>query len=72
MIKNSFLWCHVRHINPVKIHPERITQKDKKLVNDLNYDGIEFSVSEKKLSKLEMKSNICVNVFCYESKITIK
>ena len=52
MIKNSFLWCHVRHINPVKTHPERITQKDKKLVNDLNYDGIEFSVSEKKFSKL--------------------
>ena len=28
-IKNNdqkcFLWCHVRHINPVKIHPERIT-----------------------------------------------
>ena len=19
-----FLWCHVRHVNPVKIHPERI------------------------------------------------
>ena len=33
-IKNNdqkcFLWCHVRHINPVKIHPERITQEDKK------------------------------------------
>ena len=29
-IKNNdqkcFLWCHVRHINPVKIHPERITE----------------------------------------------
>ena len=25
-----FLWCHVRHVNPVKIHPERITQNDKK------------------------------------------
>ena len=39
-IKNSnqkcFLWCHIRHIDPVKIHPERITQKSKVLVNDLN------------------------------------
>ena len=30
-IKNNnqkcFLWCHVRHINPVKIHPERITRE---------------------------------------------
>ena len=41
-IKNNdqkcFLWCHVRHINPVKIHPERITQNDKQLINDLDYD----------------------------------
>ena len=39
-IKNNdqkcFLWCHVRHINPVKIHPERITRGDQKLVNSLN------------------------------------
>ena len=39
-IKNDdqkcFLWCHVRHINPVKIHPERIRKDDRKLVNDLD------------------------------------
>ena len=38
------LWCHVRHINPVKIDPERTTREDKKLLNNLNYDGIEFPV----------------------------
>ena len=42
-IKNNdqkcFLWCHVRHLNPVKIHPVGITQNDKKLVNDINHDG---------------------------------
>ena len=58
-IKNNdqkcFLWCHVRHINPVKIHPERITREDKKLANDLNYDRIEFSVREKDLSKIGKK-----------------
>ena len=47
-IKNSaqkcFVWCHVRHINPVKMHPERITREDKKLLNDLNYDEIKFPV----------------------------
>ena len=47
-IKNNnqkcFLWCHVRHINPVKIYPERITREDKKLANDLNYDRLEFTV----------------------------
>ena len=33
-IKNKdqkcFLCCHVRHINPLKEHPEGITKKDKK------------------------------------------
>ena len=73
-IKNNdqkcFLWCHVRHINPVKIHPERITREDKKLANDLNYDGIEFPVREKDFSKIETKNNICINVFCYENSLT--
>ena len=27
-----FLWCHVRHINPVEIHPARIIKANKKLV----------------------------------------
>ena len=38
-IKNNdqkcFFWCHVRHLNPLKIHPERITQNDKKLFDTL-------------------------------------
>ena len=56
------LWFHVRHINPAKIHPERITWKDKKLVNSLNFDGIEFPALEKGFSKIEKKNNICINV----------
>ena len=27
--QKCFLLCHVRHINPVKIHPEKIIQKDR-------------------------------------------
>ena len=30
MIESVFLWCHVRHINPIKGHPERIKNIDKK------------------------------------------
>ena len=73
-IKNNnqrcFLWCHARHINPVKINPEIIARKDKKLVNDLNYDGVGFPVQEKDFSKIETKNNICINVFCHENKLT--
>ena len=45
--QKCFLWCHVRHINPVKDHPGRITRVDKEIANNLNYDGIEFPVQEK-------------------------
>ena len=38
-IKNNdnkcFLWCHVRHLNLVERNPQRITRKDKELVNKL-------------------------------------
>ena len=46
-IKNKdqkcFLWCHVKHINPSKEHPERIKQTDKKVVQKPDYNGIEYS-----------------------------
>ena len=64
-----FFWCHIRHINPVKTYPERITQVGKKLANDLDYDGVELSVREKDFNKIETRNNICINVFCYEIKL---
>ena len=55
MIRNAFFWCHVRHINPLKEHPERITKEDKKLVKDLDYDEIDFPVQENDFGKTEKK-----------------
>ena len=52
------------------MHPQINTRKDKKLVNNLNYDGIEFPLQEKDFSKIEKKNNICINMFCYENKLT--
>ena len=73
-IKNNdqkcFLWCHVKHINAIKTHPERNRKSNKELANDLNYDGVEFPVREKDFSKIEEKNSICINVFCYENKLT--
>ena len=70
-IKNKdqkcFLWCHVRHINPSKEHPERIKKTDNKMAEKLDYDGIEFPVQEKDFSKIEKKNSICINVFGYEN-----
>ena len=65
-IKNKnqkcFLWCHLRHINPSKEHPERFKKK-KKITKKLDYDGTEFPVEEKDFNKIEVKSNMCINVF---------
>ena len=47
------MWGHVRHVNPLKEHPERITKKDKKITERLNYDGIDFPVRENDSSKIE-------------------
>ena len=59
-IKNKdqkcFLYCHVRHINPSKEHPE------------IEF-GIEFPVQEKDFCKIEVKNNICINVFGYEDEL---
>ena len=70
-IKNNdqkcFLWCHVRHINPLKEHPERITKIDREIACNLKYDKIKFPVEEKDFEKIEIQNNICINVFCYEN-----
>ena len=52
------------------MHPERITWEDKRLVNNPNYNETEFTVREKDFSKIEIKNNICINVFYYENKLT--
>ena len=64
-----FLWCHVRHINPLKEHPERITKIDKKIACSLNYDEIKFPVEEQDFKKIEVQNNICTNVFGYENQL---
>ena len=40
--------------------------KDKEIVSDLDYDGIEFPVQEKDFSKIETKNNMSINVFGYK------
>ena len=71
-IKNKdkcFLWCHVRHINRLNKHPERIKKNDKKIAEECNYDGTGFPVQEKDFDKIEIKNNICINVFGYENEL---
>ena len=58
---------HIKHLNPLKIHPERITKADRRMVNDLIYVDIKFPVSKKDYCRIEQKNSICINVFCYQN-----
>ena len=40
------------------------------MINDLDYEGIKFPVSNKDYCRIEMQNNICINVFCYENNMT--
>ena len=37
------------------MHPERMTQKDKELTNDLHYDEIKLPVDKEDFTKIEKK-----------------
>ena len=69
-IKNEdnecFRSCHIRHLNPQEKNPQRIKKEDKKMINELNYDGINFPVSQKHYNKVEKQNSIRINVFGYE------
>ena len=65
-----FLWCHVRHSNLIDKNPQRITKEDKEIVSKLDYKGINFPVSKKDYCRIEMQNKICINLFCYDNKLT--
>ena len=45
-------------------------QSDRKLGSNLDCDRIELHVDKKDFNKIETKNNICINVHCYEKKLT--
>ena len=69
-IKNDddecFRWCHIRHLSPQEKNPQRIKKEGKKMINELNYDEIDFPLSQKHYNKVEKQNSIRINVFGYE------
>ena len=61
-----FLWCHNRYLNPLKVHPERITKADRESVKKLDYTGVTFPVTIKDMNKIEKQNSININVFGYD------
>ena len=58
-----FFWCYVRHINLSKKHPGKIKKMIKNFLQKLDYGVIEFPVRDKGFNKIQVKNNICINVF---------
>ena len=65
--EECFRWCHIRHLIPQIKYPERIKKEDKKMINELNYDGNDFPLSQKHYNKVEKQNSIRINVFGYEN-----
>ena len=66
---NASKWSIAKALNPVKIHPERITKQLEEQAETLNFDGIAFPVSWKGIDKFEKQNpKISVNVLGYEEK----
>ena len=63
-----FRWCHIRRRNPIKIHPERITLKDREYVKKLDYSSVTFPVTVKDMDKIEKQNSININVFGWQDK----
>ena len=61
-----FLWCHNRYLNPLKVHPERITKADRETVKRLDYTGVTFPVTVKDMKRIEKQNQINVNVFGWQ------
>ena len=70
-IKNKddecFRWYHIRHLNPQEKDPQRIKKEDKKMINEMNYDGIDFPLSQKHYNKVEKQNSIRISVFGFEN-----
>ena len=64
-LKNPMM-VSFRHLNLVKAHPERITKEDREMINDLDYEGIEFLVSKEDYGKIEIQNNICIKVLLWK------
>ena len=68
--QQCFSWCHARCINSVKVHPERITQSDKKLANDLDYDGVDFMFYKTKNKNKKYFCKSCLKCFSSKNVLT--
>ena len=62
-----FLWCHIRHLNPLKRHHERIKKADKNWLMILIIKVLNFLFQKKIIARLNKK--IVFGSMCFVMKI---
>ena len=68
-IDNKYLlWSLVRHLNPRKVHPERITKSDREFAKRLDFRGITFPVTVNQINRIEKQNKININLFGYDTE----
>ncbi|PFX12774.1 putative uncharacterized transposon-derived protein F54H12.3 [Stylophora pistillata] len=66
--EECFKWCVTRALHPVQSNPKRITKILRKQAEKLVWDGIEFPMEVKSISRFEkLNPEIGVNVYMYEN-----
>ena len=63
-----FRWSHIRYLNLQEKDSQRVKKTDRKMVQELNYQGVEFPVAAKHYGKIEEQNSININVFGYENE----
>ena len=62
-----FLWDLVRHLNPRKVHPERITKSDREFAKKLDFSGITFPVTRNQINRIEKQNKINIYLYGYDT-----
>ena len=60
-----FLWNLVRHLNPRKKDPQRITKSDREFAKRLDFNGITFPVTINQMKRIEKQNKISINIYGY-------
>ena len=63
-----FLWCLVRHLNPRKKNPQRITKDDREFAKRLDFSGITFPVTRNQINRIEKQNKINIYLCGYDSE----
>ena len=62
-----FLMDLVRHLNPRKKNPQRITQSNREFAKKLDFSGITFPVTRNQINRIEKQNKINISLFGYDT-----